>query len=377
MRINRISMVLGTALAVGFILAGCQSGSSTRTAVARDGLARPLAPVTFPAGVETSTRPQEMPSWKIPNIGEAAEAYYGPDSTHLIAQVKSPLAAKSPRGLSGFLTKTFTDSGTDEVQINDRGWDGCSYFFPDNERLVWTSIRDHMNLPLGNWSDWRNYPQGAELYVSDRKGKILQRLTNNTQYEAEVTVSPDGRWIVFGRMTNGNMDLWIMNSDGTGEKQITFTEDDQEGAPYFLPDNETILFRAWKASEYDQKPTPMTIYTIKRDGSGLMPRTFTQDMNWAPYPTPDGKHFLFVRAETPRNWEVYLGYLDGKTPPKRITFDDGFDGFPAVSPDGRKMVWTSSRSAGPGAGFMSGLQLHVMDVTSLNLGPLATAGTRR
>jgi hypothetical protein len=41
------------------------------------------------------------------------------------------------------------------------------------------------------------------------------------------------------------------------------------------------------------------------------------------------------------------------------------------------MVWTSSRSAGPGAGFMSGLQLHVMDVTSLNLGPLATAGTRR
>ncbi|NDF85635.1 MAG: hypothetical protein EB102_03865, partial [Gammaproteobacteria bacterium] len=247
--------------------------------------------------------------------------------------------------------------------------DGCSYFFPDGKRLVWTSIRDNMNMPLGNWSDWRNYPQGAELYVSDREGKNVQRLTNNQQYEAEVTVSPDGKWIVFGRMTNGNMDLWVMKSDGTEEKQITFTADDQEGAPYFLPDNETILFRAWKASEYDQKPTPMTIYTVKRDGSDLKPRTFTHDMNWAPYPTPDGKHFLFVRAETPRNWEVYLGYLDGKTPPKRITFDEGFDGFPAISPDGRKMVWTSSRSAGPGAGFMSGLQLHVMDVSALGLGP--------
>jgi hypothetical protein len=32
------------------------------------------------------------------------------------------------------------------------------------------------------------------------------------------------------------------------------------------------------------------------------------------------------------------------------------------------MVWTSSRSSG-GAGFMSGLRLHVMDVSSLNLGP--------
>jgi TolB protein len=78
-------------------------------------------------------------------------------------------------------------------------------------------------MPLGNWSDWRNYPQGLELYTSDREGKNVTRLTNNTQYEAEVTVSPDGKWIVFGRMTDGNMDLWIMKSDGTGERQLTFT----------------------------------------------------------------------------------------------------------------------------------------------------------
>ena len=75
-----------------------------------------------------------------------------------------------------------------------------------------------------------------------------------------------------------------------------------------------------------------------------------------------------MRAETPRNWEVYLGYLDGKTPPKRITFDEGFDGFPAVSPDGRKMVWTTNRGTA-GAGFMSGLRLHVMDITALGIKP--------
>ena len=87
---------------------------------------------------------------------------------------------------------------------------------------------------------------------------------------------------------------------------------------------------------------PMTIATIKRDGTGYKERTFTHDMNWAPYPTPDGEHFLFVRAETPRNWEVYLGYMDGKTPPKRITFDDGFDGFPAISPDGGRTATSST-----------------------------------
>ncbi|MCS6948297.1 MAG: DPP IV N-terminal domain-containing protein [Steroidobacteraceae bacterium] len=325
------------------------------------------SPVTFPPGAAISTRPGELPSWQIPNIGEAAEAYYGPDSTYLIAQVQSPLAIKSARGMAGFLTQTFTDAGTDIVQINDKGWDACSYFFPDGQRLIWTSVKDNLDMELGNWSDWRRYPQGAELYVSDRRGGNVRRLTHNRYYEAEVTVSPDGKWIVFGRQINGNMDLWVMKSDGTEERQITFTEDDQEGAPYFLPDSETILYRAWKASEYDQKPTPMTIYTIKRDGTGRTPRTFTHDMNWAPYPAPDGRHFVFVRAETPSNWEVYLGDLQSREI-KRLTFDEGFDGFPALSPDGRKMVWTSSRMGG-GRGFMSGLRLHVMDVSSLNLGP--------
>lgn len=361
MRTSCITMAMAAALVVG----GCGVTERRPDAVAKG------EPVVPPAGATISTRPGELPSWQIPNLGEAAEAYYGPDSRHLIAQVQTPLAVKSPRGLSGFLTQTFTDEGTEITLINDKGWDACSYFFPDGQRVIWTSIKDRLDMPLGNWSDWRNYPQGAELYVSDLKGGNVKRLTNNEFYEAEVTVSPDGQWIVFGRQIKGNMDLWVMKSDGTEERQITFTEDDQEGAPYFLPDNETILFRAWKASRYDEKPTPMTIYTIKRDGTDLRPRTYTDDMNWAPYPAPDGKHFVFVRAETPRNWEVYLGYLDGKTPPKRLTFDDGFDGFPAISPDGRKMVWTSSRSAA-GAGFMQGLRLHVMDITALGIRP-ATA----
>ncbi len=359
---TRIAQIAGPTTAL-LLLTGCSGAGLQSRGVTK---VEPLVP---PAGATISTRPGEMPSWQIPNIGEAAEAYYAPDSRHLIAQVQSPLAVKSPRGLYGFLTQTFTDDGQQVTLINNRGWDGCSYFFPDGKRVIWTSIRDRMDMPLGNWSDWRNYPQGAELYVSDLKGGNVRRLTNNEYYEAEVTVSPDGKWIVFGRQIKGNMDLWVMKSDGTDERQITFTEDDQEGAPYFLPDSETILFRAWKASRYDEKPTPMTIYTIKRDGTALTPRTFTDDMNWAPYPAPDGKHFVFVRAETPRNWEVYLGFLDGKTPPRRLTFNDGFDGFPAISPDGRKMVWTSSRSAG-GAGFMQGLRLHVMDITSLGIGPV-------
>lgn len=319
----------------------------------------------IPQGATVSTLGGELPSWLIPNLPNAAEAYYAPDSRHLIAQVSSPKALKSPRGMEGFLTQTFTDDGREITLVNDRGWDACSYYFPDGKRLVWTSIKDHLDLPMGNWSDATNYPRGAELYVSDLHGGKVRRLTNNLYYEAEVTVSPDGRWLVFGRQIDGHMDLWRMRPDGSEETRITDTPDWEEGAPYYLPDNETILFRAWKRTDQGRRPTPMTIFTIRQDGTQRTPRTFTDDMNWAPYPAPDGRHFVYVRAlDGGSNYEVFLGDLEGGEP-RRLTFDPGFDGFPSLSPDGRKMVWTSSRSTGKG--FM-GLRLHVMDVSSLGLG---------
>ena len=99
-------------------------------------------------------------------------------------------AARAP------LTYIFTDTGEQITRINDHGQDACSWFLPDGKHIIWTSTKDHPDMPLGNWSDDKDYPQGAELYISDLKGGNIKRLTNNKYYEAEVTVSPDGKWIV-------------------------------------------------------------------------------------------------------------------------------------------------------------------------------------
>ncbi len=222
----------------------------------------PVAPVAAPG--------TELPVWKVPNIPSGGEAYYASDSRHLIAQMDDPLAQKGEgRGGGGALTYIFTDDGTFSRRITDRGQDACSYFFPDMKHVVWTSTRDNMNMPLGNWFDDIDYPRGAELYISDLEGKNIRRLTNNEWYDAEVSISPNGEWIAFGRQTNGKMDLWRMRPDGSDEQQITFTEDWQEGAPFYLPDNETIMFRAWQTSVKNelrkQQPgrrrwiTPMTV----------------------------------------------------------------------------------------------------------------------
>ena len=306
---------------------------------------------------------KELPIRKIPKVPAAGEAYYAPDNLHLITSAKDTDSLPHEDGTPGGLEYIFTDAGDEIVRINDHGQDACSYFFPDGKRVVWTSTRDHLDWPVGDWSVHEKYPTGAELYVSDLKGGNIVRLTNNAYYEAEASVSPDGQWVVFGRQIDGKDDLWRIRPDGTDEQQITHTDDWQEGAPFYLPDSETIMFRAPKRSEKDMFPPPMTVFTIKQDGTDLKERTHDRETNWAPYPAPDGRHYVFVKFLTAeRDWEIYLGDLEGGDP-VRLTYHKGFDGLPSLSPDGKKMVFARA-DANKG-----GTWLNVMDVSSLNLGP--------
>ena len=64
---------------------------------------------------------RELPSYVVPNIPVAAEAYWAPDSRHLIAQTKDPDAVPSARGGDGNLTYIFTDDGEEVWRVNDRG----------------------------------------------------------------------------------------------------------------------------------------------------------------------------------------------------------------------------------------------------------------
>jgi len=324
-----------------------------------------LAAVMCFLGPAASAQDQELPSYMIPDIPDAAEAYWAPDSRHLIAQTKDPDAVPSESGRHGNLTWIFTDDGKEAWRVNDRGQDACSYFFPDQQRVVFTSTRDNMDVPVGNWSDPHDYPQGAELYSADPDGGNLRRLTNNEWYEAEVSVSPNGEWIAFGRQIDGNMDIWVMRADGTDEFQVTRTEDWHEGAPFFMPDNERIIFRAWRAAEFGKiRPTPMTIFTIKKDGSDWRRHTFDRGMNWHPHPAPDGRHYVYVKALDEGNWEIYLGDLAGGEH-RRLTYYDGLDILAMVSPDGKKMNWGRAT----GEGFRGGFRTFVMDVSSLDIGP--------
>ena len=150
---------------------------------------------------------RELPVQLVPNLGNAAESYFSPDGKSLICNAKL-------EGDEAFHTYTISLNGRNIRKINAEGQDACSFYFPAGDRLIFTSTRDNPHLPPGDWSDPRNYPLGAELYTSNLDGSGLVRLTDNEYYEAEVSLSPDGKWVLFGRQIDGRTDLWRMRPDG-------------------------------------------------------------------------------------------------------------------------------------------------------------------
>jgi len=300
---------------------------------------------------------KEFRVWKIPNVPEAAEAYFSPDGKRLICDAKM-------EGDESFFVYTLNIDGTDIKKINDKGEDACSYYHPNGKSLIWTSTRDHLDMKeKGDYSKPENYPQGAELYISDLEGNNVKRLTYNEYYDAEVSYSPDGKKILFGRQIEGKMDLWLMDADGTNQRQITHTPEWQEGGAFYLPDNKTIIYRAWKISDQGKRGVPMAIFTINEDGTNLKQITDAETTNWSPFPAPDGKHFVFVKVLPPHNFEIFLMNLETKKQ-RRLTFNEAFDGFPVISPDGKTLSFSSSRRAKPGERKLS---LFLMDISSLNL----------
>ena len=315
----------------------------------------PAAPAS-PAAADN----KELPVHRVPNLGSGAEFYFAQDNLHIIGNAKRD-------GDAAFHVYTLTIDGTEIHRVNDKGDDACSFYFPDGKRIVWTSTKDHPDLPKSNFSDPADYPQGAELYTSNPDGTSVQRITNNSVYDAEVSVAPDGKWILFGSQRSGKTELWKSAPDGSSAVQVTHLDGWEPGGAFVFPDGKTIIFRAWRTADVkaNKRGLPMTLYTIQSDGSGLRQLTHDEGTNWSPFPAPDGHHYVFVKVLPPHNYEIYLGDLNSDQQ-IRLTYNDAFDGFPAISPDGHWLLFSSSRDSAPGARSMG---VYLEDISSLHLGP--------
>jgi TolB protein len=289
--------------------------------------------------------------------GENAEAYFNGDGTRLIFQSKRD-------GRSCDQIYTMRTDGSDVHMVSTgMGTTTCSYIFPKQDRILYSST--HLGgrecPPRPDYSKtgyvWPIYST-YDIFTARLDGSNLKRLTTTPGYDAEATLSTDGRKIVFTSMRDGDLDVYTMDASGKHVHRLT-TELGYDGGAFFSRDGHEIVYRSYhpqtpaETSRYKQKlsegliePNVFEIRVMKADGSRKRQVTRLGAASFAPYFFPDGKRIIFasnVNDPKKRNFDLYMVNVDG-TGLERITYNDTFDGFPMFSPDGKRLVFASNRN---------------------------------
>jgi Tol biopolymer transport system component len=146
--------------------------------------------------------------------------------------------------------------------------------------------------------------------------------------------SPDGSRIAFGSRMAGQIDMFVIDADGTDLRRLTNTPgDDWVGA--WLPDGSGLVFTSNRTGQFH-------LYRMAADGSDVMALTSGPSNDWDPTLSPDGRRIAFTtdRGEQTRIW---VAYVDGSNPTELAT-GEGNAVMPAWSPDGGSIAFTSHRT---------------------------------
>jgi Tol biopolymer transport system component len=317
---------------------------------------------TMPGGAAATDDALRLPEEKhLRNIrqltfgGENAEAYFSADGRKLIFQSTRP-------GIDCDQIFQINADGTGSRMVSTgKGRTTCSFFFPDGKRILYSSthLADPACPPKPDYSRgyvWAIYP-GFDIFTAAPDGSNLKQLTTSPGYDAEATIAPNGKRIVFTSMRDGDLDIYSMDPDGKNVKRLT-TELGYDGGPFWSYDSQWIIYRAnhptaEKAADYKAllkenliRPTTLEIWIMKADGSQKRQITSNGKANFAPYFFPDGRRVIFssnLHDPRGRDFDLYSINIDG-TGLERITFNTTFDGFPMFSPDGKKLVFASNRN---------------------------------
>jgi Tol biopolymer transport system component len=296
----------------------------------------------------------------------AGEGYFSPDMKQIIFQ------AEEKEGGNPFYQIFVMDLGTGKYRKVSPGIGRttCSYFSPDGRKIIFASSHLDPDAKKHQAEEYhrreedrqagrrRNYQWDFDPHMSifeaNPDGSELKRLTHAKGYNAEGSYSPDGSHIVFCSNRDGNLELYIMDADGKNVRQLTHSPGCYNGGPFFSPDGRRVIFRSDR-----KKKDYLQIYVINTDGTGERALTDTGGVNWGPFWYKDGKHIVYAAADhsDPTKRPNYdLWWMDVDTGKQvRLTYAPGADVLPVFSPDGSKLMWTSTRDGRQAA------QLYIAD----------------
>jgi len=299
--------------------------------------------------------------------GDNAEAYFSFDGKYIIFQKTNPKEGINCDQMYIGKVPKKGQKFTYKLVSTGKGRTTCGAFLKDKKHIVYASTHlasdDCPPIPdrakYGNKYIWPIY-NSFDIFMADLNGNIVKQLTKEPGYDAEATISPDGKTMVFTSTRDGDLDLYLMDLKTEKVTRIT-SELGYDGGAWFSPDGTKLIWRASRPqTEADRKeykellaqnlvaPTNMEVWIANADGSNPKKVTAFGQANWAPTYMPDSKRIIFASNHEYKRgfpFNLYTINEDGSNLTK-VSRDKGFDAFPMFSPNGKKIIFSSNRNNG-------------------------------
>jgi len=217
--------------------------------------------------------------------------------------------------------------------------------------LVFVAVATAQDLEPARFLRYPNFsPDGkqiafsymGDIWVAPAEGGNAIRLTVHPAHDIRPKFSPDGKWIAFNSNREGNYDIFLMPATGGRPKRLTYhSADDILGD--WSPDGRWIVFSSNRDHRFAQ------IYLLEVE-TGYVRRLTSDETNLhSPTFSPDGRYIVFCRGGTSWWRKGYRGSANSEIwrlpitiegdriatgKPERLTYYEGNDWFPMVSPDG-------------------------------------------
>jgi len=294
--------------------------------------------------------------------GQNAEAYFSADDRMLIFQHQGnevpcdqiyTIPVDTPDG----------KPATAKLVSTGKGRTTCGYIFPSGDKILYSSTHAASPEcpPKPDYSRGYVWPiySTYTIYTAKLDGSGLRPLTHAPGYNAEATITRDGKHIVFTSTRNGDLDIYTMDTDGGNVTQLTH-ELGYDGGPFWSADGKKIVYRAEHPKTPEEiadyktllaqgliRPGNLEIWVMNADGSNKHQVTNNGAANFAPFFHPDGRRIIFASnmadPKNGRDFDLYMINEDG-TGLERITYYPDFDAFPMFTSDGKRLVWASNRN---------------------------------
>jgi imidazolonepropionase-like amidohydrolase/Tol biopolymer transport system component len=239
----------------------------------------------------------------------------------------------------------------DEKSNEGKKWNVEASFGPTKSVEVTTDEGTWMNLDVS--SDGREivFDLLGDIYIMPIAGGNATLLRGGPAYEVQPRFSPDGKRISFTSDRDGADNIWVMNRDGSGARQVTQEDFRLVNNGVWTPDGNYIVAKKHFTSTRSLGAGEMWLYHVA-GGEGLQitkRRNDQQDVG-EPWVSPDGRYVYFSEDMSPGPYFQYNKDPNGSIyvirradresgEVKNVVTGPGGAVRPQVSPDGTRIAF--------------------------------------